>query len=122
MKTFLDNSQRDAAFTENNPGKDWLIGFKKRWSNQLGMKKPEIISKSCTENLTAETLNKFCEMIQSIYNDKNIFEDANATKRIYIYNVEKGFSTNLNLKMFFKKPSRDAYMITSTCGKILYLF
>ena len=27
-KTFLDNSQRDAAFIENNPGKDWLIGFK----------------------------------------------------------------------------------------------
>ena len=29
VKTFLDNSQRDAAFIENNPGKDWLIGFKK---------------------------------------------------------------------------------------------
>ena len=97
----------DTAFIENNPGKDWLIGYK-LWSNQLGMWKPEIISKSCTENLIAEALNKFFEMVCSIYNDKSIFEDANAAKRIH--NADKsGFRTNLNQKkMFFKKSSRDA--------------
>ena len=41
------------------------------------MRKPEITSKSRAENLTAETLNKFFEMVHSIYNDKSIFEDAN---------------------------------------------
>ena len=73
VKTFLDKSQRDTTFIENNPGKDWLIGFKKRWSNQLGMRNSEIISKSHAENLTAEASNKFFEMFRSIYNNKGIF-------------------------------------------------
>ena len=29
MRTFLNNSQRDTAFIENNPGEDCFIGFKK---------------------------------------------------------------------------------------------
>ena len=111
VKTFLDNSQR---------GKEWLIGFKKRWSKQLGIQKPEIISKSSPENLTVETLNKLFEMVRSIYNEKSIFEDANAAKIIYNAD-ESGFSTNLNQKkMEFKKSSRDVYMITPTCGKAIY--
>ena len=61
------------------------------------MQKPEIISKSRTENLTAETLNKFFETVYRICNDKSIFEDANAAKGIH--NVdESGFSTNPNKK------------------------
>ena len=61
------------------------------------MRKPEIISKSRTGNLTAETLNKFFEVVYSIYNDKSIFKDANVAKGIY--NVdESGFSTNPNKK------------------------
>ena len=119
VKTFLDNSQRDTTFIENNPGKDWLIGFKKRWSNQLGMRNSEIISKSHAENLTAEASNKFFEVVRSIYNDKSIFQDANAAKRIY--NADKsGFSTNPNQKkMFLKKSCRNAYMITPTSGKAM---
>ena len=39
----------------------------------------------------------------------------------YINADESGFSTNLNQKKtFFKKSSRDAYMITPTCGKAIY--
>ena len=84
------------------------------------MRKPEIISKSHTENLTAETLNKFFRIVYCIYNDKSIFEDANAAKRKYNAN-ESGFSTNPNQKkMFFKKSSRNAYMMTPTCGKAMY--
>ena len=96
-----------------------MIGFKKRWSNQLGMRNSEIISKSHAENLTAEALNKFFEIVCSIYNDKSIFQDANAAKRIY--NADKrGFSTNLNQKkMFLKKSCRNACMITPTCGKAM---
>ena len=73
MRTFLNNSQRDTAFIENNPGEDFFIGFKKWWSNQLGMQKPETIS--CWKS-------NF-EMVCTIYNDKSISEDANAAKRIY---------------------------------------
>ena len=40
------------------------------------MRKPEIISKSHVENLTAETLNKFFRIVCCIYNDQSIFEDA----------------------------------------------
>ena len=29
VRTFLNNSQRDTAFIENNPGEDFFIGFKK---------------------------------------------------------------------------------------------
>ena len=59
-------------------------------------------------------------MVRSIYNEKSIFEDANAAKIIYNAD-ESGFSTNLNQKkMEFKKSSRDVYMITPTCGKAIY--
>ena len=84
------------------------------------MRKPEIISKSRDENLTADTLDKFFEMIRSIYNDKRIFEDANTAKRMYNTN-DSGFSTNANQKkMFLKKSSSDAYMVTPTYGKSMH--
>ena len=67
------------------------------------MQKPEIISKSYAENLTAEALNKLFEMVCSTYNDKSIFENVYCTQK-NIYANESGFSTNPNQKkMFLKK-------------------
>ena len=35
VKTFFNSSKRPSVFKDNVPGKDWVIGFKKRWSDRL---------------------------------------------------------------------------------------
>ena len=58
-QSYLNYMNKETSFVDNMPGTDWIIKFKKRWSAELGTRKPEILSKPRAENLTVETLSEF---------------------------------------------------------------
>lgn len=40
---------RISPFKDNRPGPDWARNFEKRWKNELGKRKPELLTKSRAE-------------------------------------------------------------------------
>ena len=104
-------------FKDNAPGNDWMISFRRRWGDRIRLRKPELLTKARAENLNQETLGKFFDMFHDVLSAENFFEDPNAADRIFNAD-ETGFATDPNRrKMFFKKSSKDSYLLTPTCGK-----
>ena len=70
VKPYLDNAQRKTRFTDNLPAKDWMITFKKRCSDGLSVRKPEILTKSRKNSLTQQALDQFFDLVQSVFTKK----------------------------------------------------
>ncbi len=120
VKGYLDFLGRHTAFKNNVPGKDWLIGFRRRHAKVISTRKPEIVSKARAENLTAETFKSFFALVESVYQEAGLFNDHEAEHRIFNID-ESGFNTNPNQrKLYFKKSAKDAYRKTPPCGKAMY--
>ena len=77
---------KETSFIDNIRGKDQLIGFKIRWSSELGTRKPEILSKP-----RAETLTKCFEMIEKVYQKYGLLTSDSANERVFNTD-ESGFS------------------------------
>ena len=120
VKTYLDNAQRKTRFTDNLPGKDWMIAFKKRWSHRLSVRKPEILTKARKNSLTQETLDQFFDLVQSAFTESGVNLGEDHASRIYNCD-ETGLSTDpISKKIFISKNSRDAYLETPCAGKSMY--
>ena len=124
VKSYLDDLKRSTSFVDNMPGKDWCIGFKKRWSHRLSLKKPEVLTKKRSENLSKKNLDAFFEMVKMQYESDGLLDDFYAGEDVSmrIFNLdETGCSTNpTGQKLFFSRKSKQAYMLTPTCGKAMY--
>ena len=100
------------------------IGFKKRWSHRLSLKKPEVLTKKRSENLSKKNLDAFFEMVKMQYESDGLLDDFYAGEDVSmrIFNLdETGCSTNpTGQKLFFSRKSKQAYMLTPTCGKAMY--
>ena len=84
------------------------------------MKKPEDLTKQRAENLSKETLQKFFEMVSGVFGENGLTSAPDAADRIFNCD-ETGCTTNPNQKkMFFKKTSKDNFLMTSTCGKAMF--
>ena len=120
VKSYLDNLGKETPFKDNVPGEDWMISFKRRWQNRIRMRKPEVLTKARAENLNEVTLKSFFDMYQKVLSENGFFQSENAADRIFNAD-ESGFATDPNKrKMFFKKSSRDSYLLSPTCGKAMY--
>ena len=100
---------------ETAPGNDWIRGFEKRWSDELGCRKPELLTKARAEGLSAEVVSRFFEMYTELVQDNNLTPDR-------IFNLdETGLATDARAeKVFVSKTDRNAYLRAATCGKVTY--
>ena len=121
VKFYLDNCDRkEERFKNNIPGEDWLISFKRQWQDRVRLRKPEVLTKARAKCLNEETLTSFFNMYFNALNENGFFNDDNSAQRIFNAN-ETGCSTDPNkCRLFFKRSSKDSYLLTPTCGKAMY--
>ena len=120
VKEFLDSSGKTTVFKDNFPGKDWIIEFKRRHNNQIRPRKAELLTKAREKTLTSAALEEFFALLKDSYDKADLFNDENAARRIFNTD-ETGLNTNPNQrKLFFKKATKDAYLISPNCGKAVY--
>ena len=66
VKSYLDKRGTPNPLQNNVSGKDWIICFKRRWSNQLIMQKPEILTLARRKALSKSTID-FFKLVKSAY-------------------------------------------------------
>jgi hypothetical protein len=99
------------------PGQKFMQNFEKRWSHELSKRKLEILTIARVRCLTLEVLDEFFAMVSSIYEKYDLHNHPEK-----VWNVdETGMSTNQDAKScFFKKGTKEAYILCSTAGKTMY--
>ncbi|XP_014790425.1 uncharacterized protein LOC106883802 isoform X2 [Octopus bimaculoides] len=70
VKKYLDTAGRKTVFKNNMPGKDWMITFKRRWSQKLASGKPDILTKAAQKDLSAIAPNSTEENKKASQNSK----------------------------------------------------
>ncbi|XP_029652752.1 axoneme-associated protein mst101(2) [Octopus sinensis] len=70
VKKYLDTAGRKTVFKNNMPGKDWMITFKRRWSQKLASGKPDILIKAAQKDLSAVAPNSTEENKKASQNSK----------------------------------------------------
>ena len=97
-----------------------MILFKRRWQDRILLRKPEILTKVRDESINQKTLDNFFDMLHKILNSNGFLVDADAADCIFNAD-ESEFSKDSNQKkIFFKKSSKDIYLLTPTTGKAMY--
>lgn len=100
IETYFKSSQDKNPFPSGRPGKDFIRQFEKRWANELGKRKPELLTtaraKSRENNL------EHCP--ERIFNldEAGLGTDSRATK------------------VFVAKSERDSYLKSPDAGKAMY--
>ena len=109
------SSMGRAAPWETTPGKEWIRGFERRWSDVLRCRKPELLTKARAEGLSAEVINLFFEMYADLVHENHLTPDR-------IFNLdESGLATDTRCQnVFVSKMDRDTYLRSATCGKLTY--
>ena len=115
VKTFLDSLDRPNTFNYNYPGKDWMISFVHRHKETLKPRKPELLTKARSEGLSEIVVTMFFNLLEEEIREKNIVPES-------IYNLdETGINTDPRAKkVFVPHTSRDAYLMSATCGKAMH--
>ncbi len=120
VQKYLNSVGRKTLFVDNRPSKDWCIAFKKRWSDCIREKKPELLTTSRSKNLSKENIAHFFNMVEAEYQKVGMFECHDAEEKIYNLN-ETGCNTDASgRKLFFSKSARDAYLPSPNFGKSMY--
>ena len=116
VKTYPDSGNRITAFKDSNTSKEWLIGFKRRWDDR--MRNPEVLTKARKENLSTESLISFFDVYSQVLEDRDFFDD-DAANRIFNADETSCSTVPSRRKMFFKKSTKDTYLLAPTCGKVV---
>ena len=120
VQTYLNSVGRKTLFLDKRPSKDWCIAFKKRWSDRIREKKPELLTTSRSKNLSKENIAHFFNMVEAEYQKVGMFECDDAEERIYNLD-DTGCNTDAGgRKLFFSKSARDAYLLSPNSGKSMY--
>ncbi len=56
VQGYFESTSKPNPFPKNCPGPDWIRNFERRWSKELGKRKPEILTKSRAASLTNEVI------------------------------------------------------------------
>eukprot|EP00795_Rhopilema_esculentum_P011062 gene11062-19921_t len=120
VKSFLDSMGKVTRFKDNLPGEDWLILFRKRWKDQLTIRKPEILTKSRAEGLTHETVDAFFKLFQETLEQNYMSDALDLAERLHNCD-EAGLATNpVSKKVFIPKTEKNAYFRAPSAGKTSY--
>ena len=113
-QSFLNKAGRKTQLKDNLPGEDWMISFTKKRSHRLSCRKPEVLTKARAASLSVPTLDKFFNLLLEVYSENGLLDADDAPERIYNCD-ETGCNTDpTSKKMFFKKSSKEAYMMDDT--------
>jgi len=117
VKSYIISTGRNTPFKDDKPGKDWCIAFEKRWKENLGKRKPELLTRARATDLSEETLTKFFELYEKTLDENNLSDRPHC-----IFNLdETGLRTDPTAgKIFVRKSSKTAYYLTPSCGKAMY--
>ena len=125
VKTYLDKRcVGNSPFKDNMPGNDWMISFKRRWCDQLTIRKPEVLTVARKKAMSKTTLDEFFKIVKTTM-EKNcflVYSDNQKELSERIYNCdETAVSTNpAGKKVFISKGKRDAYLEAPGAGKACY--
>lgn len=101
----------------DTPGQGFLSNFEKRWANVISKRKPELLTVARVRSMNEETLSMFFSKLTSLYQK---FGLEGHPERV-LNTDEVGFNTNSDEKeCFFKKGSKDAYILAPSCGKSMF--
>ena len=100
IESYLIKSNQISIFPNNIPGEDWVQGFRKRWSRELRLRKPEYVTAVRVKGLTTNILDSFIGMLETLVNDLGIKDNPER-----FYNLDE---TGLSLepkksKAFYQK-------------------
>ena len=120
VKSHLESMEKTTDFKDNLPGEDWLTSFKRRWHGRIRLRQPEAQTKACAPYLNQKTLGSFFPMYHTLLSENGFLGEDDSADRIFNAD-ETGLSTDPDKrKLFFKKSSRDLYILAPTSGKSMY--
>lgn len=120
IKTYLDSQKRLTAFKFNLPGKDWMIGFRKRWGNKVMLQCPELKNEHKFTASAAQAVNSFFKIFCTFLTEDNFQSDTNASARIFTVSEIACSVDPKWQQMLFKKTSKDVYFPAENIGNNLY--
>ena len=125
VKTYLDKRcVGNSPFKDNMPGYDWMISFKRRWCDQLTIRKPEVLTVARKKAMSKTTLDEFFKIVKTTM-EKNCFlvdgdNQKELSERIYNCNETAVSTKPAGKKVFISKGKRDAYLEAPGAGKACY--
>ena len=122
VKTYLDKRcVGNSPFKDNMPGNDWMISFKRRWCDQLTIRKPEVLTVARKKAMSKTTLDEFFKIVKTTMEKNCFFVDGDNQKELSerIYNCdETAVSTNpAGKKVFYIKRKARCIPGGSRCRK-----
>ena len=92
VKTYLDKRCVDnSPFKDNMPGNDWMISFKRRWCDQLTIRKPEVLTVARKKAMSKTTLDEFFKIVKTTMEKNCFLVDGDNQKELSerIYNCDE---------------------------------
>jgi hypothetical protein len=112
IETYYKFSKTKNPFPSGRPGKDFIRQFEKRWANELGKRKPEVLTIARAKDLSLSNVNDFFELYKNVIQENNL---EHFPERIFNLD-EVGLGTDSRAtKVFVPKSDRDAYCEISRC-------
>lgn len=114
VKNFLELIGRENPFPNGVPGKDWLMGFRKRWKYRLSLRKPEYLTVARARGTTEESHMKFMQMVDELLSRLGIKD-----KPDHLYNCDEvGLNFDPKLKsVFAARGAKNVSVLVPTEGK-----
>ena len=121
IKTYLDSQKRSTVFKFNFPGKDWMIGFRKRWADKINLNYPELKNEQKIPTTSAtQAVDFFFKIFCNFLAEDNLQNDTNASARLFTISEIACSIDPMWQLMLFKKTSKDVYFPTENIGNNLY--
>lgn len=115
VETFVKIRKLKTPFTGDRPGHDWFLAFRHRWSSQLSMRKPEILTIARAKSTTVEVHKAFMTLVKKAYNELGITD-----KPAQIWNCdETGINVNAtgNESVLVRRGSKEVHLVQPSEGK-----
>lgn len=117
VRSYVQSVGRKTPFTDDTLGYDFIIGFEKRWKEELSRRKSEILTRARAEGLSNFIVDEFFKMYEKILKDNNL---DNHPERIFNLD-ETGLGTDPTKgKVFVPKSASVTYSRSGGAGRLQY--
>lgn len=72
VTSYVTSVGRNTPFKDNIPGYDFIIGFEKRWKEELKLCKPDLLTKARAEGLSPFVVDEFFKIYQQVLDENNL--------------------------------------------------
>ena len=117
VSSYVKSVGRKTPFKNNMPGYDFIVGFEKRWKDELVRRKPELLTKARAEGLSQFVVNEFFTLYQQILDENNL---NGHPERIFNLDETDLATDPTKGKVFVPKSARVTYSRAGGAGKLQY--